>query len=79
MQLTIITPFHKEEFVINWIEVRTKTGLRIIQNLHEPFLNELSPKSMVSFELQNQQVIARSVTQGFVSVERTRITLLLSN
>lgn len=77
MLLTIITMQTKEEFVINWLKVRTPSGMRIIEQGHEPLLSELAAQSTITFERQDLEQITQSVGTGFLSVDRKSVILLV--
>lgn len=76
MILRIITPNQHSEYAIEWIEIESHYGKKIIENGHAPSLSSLKPNSVVQF-LSDGKVHQKTILRGFMKNDRTSVTLLL--
>lgn len=77
MELVIISPLVQKTYTIEWLEIETTTGNRIIKPKHAPALFRILPhtKAIVGLKDLKQEIV--SIKDGFVHVTRAQVTLVL--
>lgn len=75
--MLIISPQIRKTYTIEWLEVETVTGNRIIKPKHAPAVFRISPHTKAIIGLQDSKQEIVSIKDGFVQVARTQVTLLL--
>jgi F0F1-type ATP synthase epsilon subunit len=79
VKLTIVSPQHKYEYTVQWIEAQTPAGSLIIQPEHAPIILSLIAGSDLSFAITgtNEQKNIRLVRPGFLEVTRNSAVALV--
>lgn len=78
MHLTIVSPQHKHEYTVQWIEAQTTVGALVIQPEHAPIILSLVAGSEFSFVLDtNEKKIIRLARPGFLEVTRNSAVALI--
>ena len=80
MKLVIVSPQHKYEYDVEWIEAFTPSGNLIIQEGHAPIILTLVPGFDLSFLLPTtgEKKIIKLTRHGFLEVNRTSALALIS-
>lgn len=74
--VSIITPVGEQSFQVEWLEIKTPSGSRIIKAGHAPLIALLVPDSTILFLKPGGAVESSIITQGVVRVERTRVLIV---
>lgn len=78
MKLTIISPQHKQEYSVQWIEAHSPAGSLIIKPGHAPIILSLLSGSDLSFVLDNDEKrMIRLKRSCFLQVTRDGIVALM--
>lgn len=77
MKLLLISPLHKEEMAIAWIELESKTGNFVIQPGHAPMIIQLKPQSTSTCLLRSGKQKTFAISNGVAHITRDSVTLLL--
>jgi F0F1-type ATP synthase epsilon subunit len=78
VKLYIISPQHKQEFTVQWIEAHTTSGALIIKPNHAPIILSLVAGSDFSFMLNNDEKRAIYLQRPcFLEVDREKATMLM--
>ncbi|MCL5436522.1 MAG: hypothetical protein M1549_01425 [Candidatus Dependentiae bacterium] len=77
--LHIVTPISRETIEVEWVEIQTPVGNRVILPHHAPLIAALSPRSTITFKLADGEVNTRFAHSGVLEVNRTRATLILND
>lgn len=78
MKLTIVSPQHKQEYIVQYIEAQTPAGFLVIKPDHAPIILSLVPGSDFSFVLDtNEKKIIQLRRAGFLEVTRNSAIVLL--
>lgn len=78
MKLTVVTPQHKHEYTVQWIEAQTPVGSLIIKSDHAPIILSLVAGSDFVFVLDtHEKKIIHLMRPGFLEVTRTNAVALL--
>jgi len=79
VKLAVVSPQHKYEYTVQWIEAHTPSGTLIVKPNHAPIILSLIAGSDFSFVLDtDEKKIIRLVRPGFLEVTRTSATALIS-
>ncbi len=79
MKLVVVSPQHKHEYVVEWIEALTPTGSLIIQPGHAPIIVTLLAGSDFSFLLPTgEKKLVKLQRPGFLEVNRTSALALIN-
>lgn len=79
MKLVVVSPQTKHEYVVEWIEAYTPAGTLFIKPGHAPIILTLVAGSDFSFLLPtDEKKIIRLVRPGFLEVDRTSVTAVIS-
>ena len=79
MKLIVVSPQHKHEYDVEWIEAFTPAGNLIIQQGHAPIIMTLVAGLDFSFLCTNgEKKIVKLVRPGFLEVNRDGALALLS-
>jgi F0F1-type ATP synthase epsilon subunit len=78
VKLTLISPQHKHEYTVQWIEAQTPVGAIVIKPDHAPIILSLVAGSDFSFVLDtDEKKIIRLLRPGFLEVDRDHATMLM--
>jgi len=78
VKLTIVSPQHKYEYTVQWIEALTPVGAIIIKPDHAPIILSLVAGSDFAFVLNtDEKKIIRLLRPGFLEVDRDRAMMLM--
>jgi F0F1-type ATP synthase epsilon subunit len=78
MKLIVVSPQHKHEYHIQWIEAQTPVGALVIKPNHAPIILSLVAGSDFSFVLDNdEKKMIRLVRPGFLQVTRDSVVALI--
>jgi F0F1-type ATP synthase epsilon subunit len=77
INLTLISPDVVREFCIEWIEITTTTGNRVILPGHAPLVEQLVPKKTVTMKLPGGALKTIVLENGIVSITRDAILIVL--
>lgn len=78
MKLTIVSPQHKQEYTVQWIEAQTPVGFIVIKPDHAPIILSLVAGSDFSFVLDtDEKKIIQLRRPGFLEVTRKEALVLL--
>ncbi|HBL98193.1 TPA: hypothetical protein DDZ86_00950 [Candidatus Dependentiae bacterium] len=74
--LTIVLPTGRQEFEIDWVEINTPSGNRVVQEGHAPLIAPLEPKSNFKFSKPNGTIESFAVDSGIARIDRKGITII---
>lgn len=77
-QLTLVTPTSTVSHEIDWLEIQTQVGNRVIQVGHAPMVALLKSKTSVFFQRTGSDPEELVVADGVCRVERTVVTLIVT-
>lgn len=77
MNLTLISPDTVREFTIEWLEVMTTTGNRVILPGHAPLIEQLVPKKSITMKLPGGAFKTIPLESGLLSVTREAVLIVL--
>lgn len=78
MKLTVVSPQHTHEYLVQWIEAQTPVGALVIKPGHAPIILSLVAGSELSFVLDNdEKKMLRLARPGFLEVTRTSAMVLI--
>ena len=80
MKLVVVSPQHKQEYDIEWIEAFTSVGSLIIQKGHAPIIATLIAGSDFTFILAitGEKKIIKMIRPGFLEVNRMSVLALIT-
>lgn len=79
MNLVIVSPQHKEQYAIEWVEVQTTSGALVIKQGHAPIILTLVAQSDIYFLLKTgEKKLMHLIRPGFLQVDRISATALIS-
>lgn len=79
MKLTVVTPQHKNEYTVEWIEGHTPVGNIIVLPGHAPIIMTLIAGSDLSFLLPTgEKKRVKLLRSGFLEVNRTSALALIN-
>lgn len=79
MKLVVISPQNKCEYVVQWIEAHTPTGILFIKPGHAPIILTLVAGTDFTFLLPtDEKKIIHLIRPGFLEVNRTSALAILS-
>ena len=80
MKLVIVSPQHKYEYDVEWIEAFTPEGNLVIKSGHAPIIVTLVPGFDFSFLVpeMGEKKIVKLLRPGFLEVNRTSALALIS-
>jgi F0F1-type ATP synthase epsilon subunit len=79
MKLTVVSPQHKHEYRVQWIEAQTPVGALVIKPEHAPIILSLVAGSDLSFVLDDhEKKIIRLARPGFLEVTRDSVVALIA-
>ena len=79
MKLVVVSPQHRHEYTVQWIEAHTPFGSLIVKPDHAPIILSLIAGSDFSFVLDtDEKKIIRLTRPGFLEVNRTSAVALIS-
>lgn len=77
MNITLVSPDSLREFTVEWIDVRTTEGHRIIMHGHAPLIAQLTPQQTISMKLPGGAVKSLLIPGGIMNVNRTEVIIIL--
>jgi F0F1-type ATP synthase epsilon subunit len=78
VKLTIVSPQHKREYVVQWVEVHTPVGTLIIKKNHAPIILSIIAGSDFTFVLDTgEKKIIKLIRPGFLEATRTNIVAII--
>lgn len=77
--LSIVTPIDQTTFEVEWLEIETPVGNRVILPHHAPLIAALKPRSILSYKLVDGQVDTRFAMSGVVEIDRTRVQVIIND
>lgn len=77
--LRIITPTQNTTHEVEWLEINTPAGNRVILPHHAPLIATLTPRSLIKYQPIGAEVIERQISHGVVDVNRTRVILVTND
>ena len=79
MKLTIVSPQHKHEYTVQWIEAQTPVGSLVIKPDHAPIILSLVAGSDFGFMLADthEKKIIYLMRPGFLEVTRKKVVALI--
>lgn len=77
MNLTLISPDSVREFQIEWLDLTTTTGNRIVLDGHAPLVEQLIPKKPITMKLPGGALKTIILENGIVSITREAILIVL--
>ncbi len=80
MKLTVVSPQHKHEYTVQWIEAQTPVGSLIIKPDHAPIILSLVAGSDFIFVLDDEtheKKIIHLMRPGFLEVTRNKVVALI--
>ena len=78
MKLTIVSPQHKHEYDVQWIEAQTPVGSIVIKSEHAPIILSLVAGSDFVFVLDSdEKKMIRLMRPAFLEVTRTSAMMLI--
>jgi F0F1-type ATP synthase epsilon subunit len=80
VKLVIVSPQHKYEYDVEWIEAFTPSGSLVIKSGHAPIILTLVAGFDFSFLLPitGEKKIIKLIRPGFLEVNRTSVLALIS-
>ena len=79
MNLKILGPTSKKSITVEWIDVQTTQGSRVILPGHEPLTAQLAHNTPVSLGLPGGAVNSIPITDGILAVDRHTATIILDD
>lgn len=77
--LTIVTPVSQTTLEVEWLEIETPVGNRVILPHHAPLIAALKPRSIISFKVADGATDTRFAYSGVVEVNRTQANVILND
>lgn len=79
MKLIVVSPQHKHEYTVEWIEAQTPAGFLIIKPDHAPIILSLIAGSEFGFLLADthEKKIIHLMRPGFLEVTRQKVVALI--
>jgi len=79
VKLTVVSPQHKHEYAVQWIEAHTPAGSLVVKLNHAPIILSLVAGSDFSFVLDTgEKKIIKLVRPCFLEVTRTSAVAVIS-
>jgi len=79
MILTILEPTSRRTMEIEWVDVHTIEGSRVILPGHERLIVQLLPQKPISIGLSGGAISSMPINNGLISVTKEEILLILDN
>ena len=77
MNVTLVAPDSIREFKIEWLEVTTTNGSRVILPGHAPLIEQLAPKKTITMKLPGGALKSIFLENGLLNVTRETIIIVL--
>lgn len=77
--LSIVTPIKETTFEVEWLEIETPVGNRVILPHHAPLIAALKPRSTLLYKLVDGQENSCFVLSGVIEVDRTRARVIIND
>ena len=78
MKLTVVSPQHKHEYTVRWIDAQTPVGSIVIKPEHAPIILSLVAGSDFIFMLDtDEKKVINLVRPGFLEVTRNKVVALI--
>lgn len=79
LTLHIITPVSKITYEVEWLEIDTPMGNRVVFPHHAPLIASLKPRSTISFKVVDGTVETRFAYSGVVEIDRTTANIVIND
>jgi F0F1-type ATP synthase epsilon subunit len=79
MNVQLVGPDSLREFSVEWLEVTTKSGNRVILPGHTPFIEQLMVQKPILMKMPGGALKTIPLEGGVMSVDRTTVLIVLES
>lgn len=77
--LNMVTPVKQATIEVDWLEIDTPAGSRVILPHHAPLVATLKPRTTITYQRIDGKIDTIFALSGVVEVDRTKATVIIND